>query len=87
MRREKDKMLKIFTNRTLNYKVHTGSFYDSTRNFTLVYKVLWPLILFLFNTNESEIHILSKNSELLLHVKLTEVFRWADHKTGLFCMF
>lgn len=87
MRREKDKMLTIFTNRTLNYKIHTGSFDDSTRNFTFVYKVLWPLILFLFNTNESEIHILSKNSELLLHVKLTEVFRWADHKTGLFCMF
>lgn len=32
-------MLAVFTNKTLNYKVHTGSFDDSIGNHTLIYKV------------------------------------------------
>lgn len=32
-------MLAIFTNKTLNYKVHTSNVEDSTRNHTLIYKV------------------------------------------------
>lgn len=60
MKRERDKMMTTFTDRTLNYKVHTGSFDDWTGNFTLVYKILWPLILFLFNPNKSEKHIIKE---------------------------
>lgn len=37
--RKGEKMLAIFTNGTLNYKVHTGSFDDSTTNHTVTYKV------------------------------------------------
>lgn len=63
-------MLAIFTNKTLNYKVHTGSWDDSTRNHTLIYKV-YDIYLFLFNPNESEKHTFSKNSKIYLHIKVT----------------
>lgn len=33
----------MFTNKTLNYKLYTGSFYDSTGNYTLICQTLWPV--------------------------------------------
>lgn len=34
----------MFTNKTLNFKVHTGRFDDSTGNQHWFAKMLWPII-------------------------------------------
>lgn len=62
-------MLTIFTNKTLNYKVYTGSFDNSTGNHTLIYETLWPLTI--FNSKKSEKYTSSKNFKIPLCDKVT----------------